>query len=454
MINHYQNVRESYLIILLWFLSFFIIPANSFAQPALVNYGANITVVGPSSQTGNIGIAVLGSYLNTTDGISDGKIELAGGHILVSGDWTNNANNNVFTNFTGTKQDGYVTLNHQSNPQIIGGTNPTFFENLVVSRSRKSLAVDNCSVDGSLFVDAPFILNANTFEIKNPSPAGIHYQSGFIKSETLPGAYSIIRWRIGSTTASYSIPFGSDKAIANNDLNFGIDILSPMNDSDYIDFATYPSDFYNYPLPTGASPLETEPKKVVDRFWIIKTSDFMSRPDASLSFTYTSDDVNPAYNSLNLKELKASRNNTSIGQWLDMTPVGTSVNNQVFASNISGGDLYESWTLLNLPGPLTDIFTADAFTPNGDGLNDVFLPVFQVDFEVIEYDFYIYNRWGQVMFHTTDKDIGWNGIKQGTGDEPVIDVYTWVIIVKGKNKYNTEAEGETKKYVGRVTLVK
>jgi hypothetical protein len=58
------------------------------------------------------------------------------------------------------------------------------------------------------------------------------------------------------------------------------------------------------------------------------------------------------------------------------------------------------------------------------------------------------------MFHTTDENIGWNGVKTGSGDEPVIDVYSWVIVVKGKNKYNTEAEGETKKYVGRVTLIK
>jgi len=454
MFNHHLKIYNSYLTSLLLILIIITIPMVSYSQPAMVNNGANITVVGPGSQAGNVGIAVLGNYLNTTDGVSDGKIELAGGHILVTGDWTNNANNNVFTNFTGTKQDGFVTLFHQSNPQIIGGPSSTHFENLVVKRSRKSLTVDNCSVDGTLFVDAPFILNANTFVINNPSPAGINYQSGFIKSETLPAAYSIIRWRIGSATASYNIPFGSDNLAANNDLNFGIDILTPMNDSDFIDFATYPTDFYNYPLPTNASPLETEPKKVVDRFWITKSSNFMSRPDVNLIFTYSSNDISPAYNTLNLQELKASRNNTSLGKWLDMPPIGTSVSNQVYANGISSSDFYDSWVLLNVPGPLTDLFTADAFTPNGDGLNDNFLPVFQVDFEVIKYDFYIYNRWGQLMFHTTDENIGWNGVKTGSGDEPVIDVYSWVIVVKGKNKYNTEAEGETKKYVGRVTLIK
>lgn len=450
MFNYQLKIGKSYLFGILGLLGMLVIPMLSSSQEALVNDGA-ITVIGPSTQGGNVGIAVLGNFVNHING----QIELAGGHIFVNGDWTNNnANNYVFTNFTGTKQDGFVSLWHQTNQQIIGGFTATHFENLIVSRSRKALTIDNCSVDGTLFVDAPFILNANTFIINNPSPAGINYQSGFIKSETLPGGYSMLRWRIGSTTGTFSIPFGTDNLTAFNDLNFAIDVLTPMNDSDYIDFATYPSDFYNYPLPTGASPMETEPGKVVDRFWIIKASDFLNRPDVNLIFTYTSDDVNPAYNTLNLQQLKASRNNTNLGKWLDMPPVGNSISNTVIANSISGGDFFESWTLLNLPGPLTDLFTPDAFSPNGDGLNDVFRPVFQVDFEVIKYDFYIYNRWGNVMFHTTDENIGWNGIKAGNGSEPVIGVYSWVIVVKGKSKYNNEAEGETKKYVGKVTLFK
>ena len=227
-----------------------------------------------------------------------------------------------------------------------------------------------------------------------------------------------------------------------------------MNDSDYIDFATYPSDMYNFPLPTGASPLETESRKVVDRFWIIRTNDILSRPNTNLTFTYTTDDLNPAFNSINTQQLKASRNNDILGQWLDMTPIGNTSGKTVVASNISGNDFFESWTLLNLPSPLTDLFTPDAFTPNGDGINDKFKPVFQVDFEVIQYDLYIYNRWGREVFHTTSANDGWDGKVADSNNDPAIGVYSWVIVVKGKSRYNTEAEGETKRYVGRVTLVK
>ncbi len=50
----------------------------------------------------------------------------------------------------------------------------------------------------------------------------------------------------------------------------------------------------------------------------------------------------------------------------------------------------------------------NAFSPNGDGLNDVFEVVAK---EIIEelYSFKIYNRWGELVYKTNNKDQGWNG---------------------------------------------
>ncbi len=434
------------LIFLLW-------SSFAFSQNAFVSNGANISVIGSGTQTGNLGIAIIGDYLNLNDGLTDASIELDGGHIFVSGNWTNDANNTVFTSFTFNKQDGFVTLDNNIGAQFIGGNNPTFFENLIVNGSRKTLMVDSCSVDGSLFIDAPFDLNTNTFTIKNQSPMGIVYRSGFIKSETTPGNYSYLKWNIGSGTGTYNIPFGSDNLAGNNDLDFKITVKTPMGANDFIKFATYPTDPFNYPLPTGADPLETEVKKVVDRFWIINPNNSATRPDVDLVFSFSDEDVNPTFNSLNLQNLKAIRNNTNIGKWLDMNPVGSSSGHQVTVNNISGTDLFSFWTLINEPGPLADLFTPDAFSPNGDGVNDYFLPVFHVDFEILDYTFIIYNRWGQEVFKTKDPTLGWNGYAKGS-QEPVIGVYSWVIIVKGKSKNNKDAEGETKKYVGMVTLFK
>ena len=56
---------------------------------------------------------------------------------------------------------------------------------------------------------------------------------------------------------------------------------------------------------------------------------------------------------------------------------------------------------------VADIFVPNAFTPNGDGHNDVLhaRPVGIRDFKF----FAIYNRWGQRIFYTADPSVGWDG---------------------------------------------
>jgi gliding motility-associated-like protein len=69
------------------------------------------------------------------------------------------------------------------------------------------------------------------------------------------------------------------------------------------------------------------------------------------------------------------------------------------------------------------VFVPTAFTPNGDGLNDVIRPI-AVGMQRIEY-FSIYNRWGQLVFTTTINGEGWDGKiagkNQGSG------VFVWMV---------------------------
>lgn len=57
------------------------------------------------------------------------------------------------------------------------------------------------------------------------------------------------------------------------------------------------------------------------------------------------------------------------------------------------------------------IFIPNAFTPNGDGLNDVFRPVFE---GAESMRLTIYDRWGNEIFSTEDMDAGWDGRVEGT----------------------------------------
>jgi len=61
---------------------------------------------------------------------------------------------------------------------------------------------------------------------------------------------------------------------------------------------------------------------------------------------------------------------------------------------------------------LESLFVPNAFSPNGDGLND-FLNI-QIDGEYDRFDFRINDRWGKLLFHTTDINVGWDGTTGGS----------------------------------------
>ena len=88
------------------------------------------------------------------------------------------------------------------------------------------------------------------------------------------------------------------------------------------------------------------------------------------------------------------------------------------------------------------VFIANTFTPNGNSLNDVFRPIFTYPEQLLLYHFYIYNRWGQLLFHTTDPEAGWDGNNAPQG------VYAYLV----EYKLSTERKNKQKK--GKVTLLR
>ncbi|MDX1349613.1 MAG: PKD domain-containing protein [Putridiphycobacter sp.] len=64
-----------------------------------------------------------------------------------------------------------------------------------------------------------------------------------------------------------------------------------------------------------------------------------------------------------------------------------------------------------LINPETHIKLPTTFTPNGDGVNDIIYVEGWGIKELIE--FKIFNRWGELVFETTDKEVGWDGYYKG-----------------------------------------
>jgi gliding motility-associated-like protein len=69
------------------------------------------------------------------------------------------------------------------------------------------------------------------------------------------------------------------------------------------------------------------------------------------------------------------------------------------------------------------IAVPNAFTPNGDGLNDYLYPLNAYKADGL--DFYVYNRFGQVVFHTRDWTEKWDGKVNGKVQNG--DTYVWTL---------------------------
>ncbi len=78
------------------------------------------------------------------------------------------------------------------------------------------------------------------------------------------------------------------------------------------------------------------------------------------------------------------------------------------------------------------IYIPNAFSPNGDEFNNIFIPVVS-DFDPTFYDFTVYNRLGQPIFQTNDPTIGWTGIVQGTNQMAANDTYLYTVSLRDGN---------------------
>jgi len=90
------------------------------------------------------------------------------------------------------------------------------------------------------------------------------------------------------------------------------------------------------------------------------------------------------------------------------------------------------------------VHVPNAFTPNGDGINDEFLPIFNVP-QVKDYEFLVFNRWGEQIFGTDLPGKPWDGSYGGVVSQ--VDVYVWKLICKDA------ITGELIERIGHVTIV-
>ena len=182
--------------------------------------------------------------------------------------------------------------------------------------------------------------------IDNASANAITRNSGHIISE---GENNSIKWSIGTTTGTYSIPWG-----------FGSTDYIPLTftktagtGSGYFLFSTYHTTWNNIAqLPTGVTNINgasgTDNSSFVsDRFWQINAQGYTTKPGlTNLEFTYL-DAENAAPNTITESNLRVKRYNSSLNSWTDNI-LSSSLNtttNVLTVTSVDAANL-EAWWML------------------------------------------------------------------------------------------------------------
>ena len=109
---------------------------------------------------------------------------------------------------------------------------------------------------------------------------------------------------------------------------------------------------------------------------------------------------------------------------------------------------YYEWNIDFIETEIGTFYAPNIFSPNGDGINDEFRPVYKDPTQISNYTLDVFDRWGSLVYHSDDLDQGWDGkfvTKSGqTG------VFVWMIRAEGKFCNDVEVF----ELVGDVTVVR
>jgi gliding motility-associated-like protein len=227
--------------------------------------------------------------------------------------------------------------------------------------------------------------DGNTSTLQNPS-----------HTYALPGDYTVMYVAIDSSTCNIA-----------DSVYFNVTLQLAETFSATLDFTP--------PPPCGADSMLVElaftGSGADDLIWNMGNGDIFNGP--SVSYYYTV----PGNYIITLTAIDNACNNTA-----------TISNNLFFAGNV-----------------VTEVVIPNVFTPNGDGVNDLFA-THDVD-GTAEYHMIIYNRWGRKVFETTDSSEFWNG-RVNDGSEAETGVYYYQV------KYRDVCQQEEVIKSGFVTLAR
>lgn len=117
------------------------------------------------------------------------------------------------------------------------------------------------------------------------------------------------------------------------------------------------------------------------------------------------------------------------------TATATNLSAGAYNVTVSGTDVCTADTSVTVSIDLSciGVYFPTAFTPNGDGINDTFGPLGSIS-SLSDYELRIYNRWGELVFYSTDPYKTWDGKTNIQRNDQGLFVWTAEFSLAGKPK--------------------
>ncbi|MBX2959626.1 MAG: T9SS type A sorting domain-containing protein [Flavobacteriales bacterium] len=238
-----------------------------------------------------------------------------------------------------------------------------------------------CSAISNLQAQSRMVINDNAYLVidnaaylvidnSNANALAVAGTGGRIKSEA---ENNRVRWNIGTTTGTYTVPFSDDAAEGGTKIPYTLTIGTAGVGAGYIDFSSYDgptwdNSTYMPSMVTHMGQLYApndvnHSEKAIDRFWVINAQGYTTKPTpSSMVFTYIDNEHSAAGNTLPEANLGAQRFNNGASLWGDMLPIGVvnTAANTVTTPAITVANFFAAWTLSDVTDPLP--VTLSSFT--------------------------------------------------------------------------------------------
>ncbi|MEN8927363.1 MAG: gliding motility-associated C-terminal domain-containing protein [Flavobacteriales bacterium] len=304
------------------------------------------------------------------------------------------------------------------------------------------------SVDGWVenkldLTDSEITLNNNRLHLYNTHPDSLLWNTGFISGDSIGGYFM----RSTDRTQEYVYPVGS-----NNLLNIyrAVSFLPSSADSSVIGVrlaaVDADLDFTGTSVTGSIGPFPNTQKAPtvlqLNPDFYHHIAKFHGNTNGQANIYYFATDELPLHDYNDIAFWNNSIPRWSIGNGVTFTTAalpaiglpdrGMTISNLDFSNDVYALTIEDQ----------TEAYVPQIFSPNGDGLNDL-LFAYGNRFETLK--FFIYNRWGEKVFETTDNSVGWDGTFRGRDAQAGVYVYYLEATI---------LEGEKITLKGDITLVR